>query len=279
MNLVLFNIFFYSGFNNGFPFCVDNEPPAFRNCPAHPIVVEKGPNGFLLPVNFTQPVAVDNSGSIARTDVKPEGFSLPLSTFEDMMIEYFAYDYDGNVAICQVNLTVPDDTPPTLTCPQSFVIELVDEKTEYPVNFKNLRGQVNASDPSGEVTVTFSPERALIKTGDYENVTVYARDKNDNVATCHFQVAIQPTPCVAWELKPPANGDMNCVPRSDGYECTATCGAGFRFTDGQQQLTYSCQNTEPRSDWTPSRVVPDCVTENTRESTSILPVWSRTMNL
>ena len=54
------------GFNNGYPFCVDNEPPAFRNCPAHPIVVEKGPNGFLLPVNFTQPVAVDNSGSIAR---------------------------------------------------------------------------------------------------------------------------------------------------------------------------------------------------------------------
>jgi hypothetical protein len=80
------------GFNNGYPHCVDNEPPAFRNCPAHPIVVQKGPNGFLLPVNFTQPVAVDNSGSIARTDVKPEGFSLPLTTFEDMMIEYFAYD-------------------------------------------------------------------------------------------------------------------------------------------------------------------------------------------
>ena len=48
-------------------------------------------------------MAVDNSGSIARTDVKPEGFNLPLTTFEDLMIEYFAYDYDGNVAICQVN--------------------------------------------------------------------------------------------------------------------------------------------------------------------------------
>ena len=35
--------------------------------------------------------------------MKPEGFNLPLTTFEDLMIEYFAYDYDGNVAICQVS--------------------------------------------------------------------------------------------------------------------------------------------------------------------------------
>ena len=256
------------GFNNGYPQCVDNEPPAFKNCPVHPIVVQKEPGGFLMPVEFTQPVAVDNSGAIARTEVRPEGFNLPLTTFEDMMIEYFAYDYDGNVAICQVNITVPDETPPLLSCPQSFVIELVDEKTEYPVNFRNLKSQVNASDPSGEVTVTFSPERATIKTGEYHNVTVNARDTHDNVATCHFQVSIQPTPCVAWELKPPAHGDLDCSARPDGYTCIATCSQGYRFTDGQEQLTYSCSNTNPAtSSWSPSRVVPDCVSENTVEST------------
>ena len=85
---------------------------------------------------------------------------------------------------------MPDDTPPSLSCPPSFVIELVDEKSEYPVNFRNLRGQVNASDPSGDVSVTFVPERALIKTGDYQNVTVIARDKHENTATCHFQVVL-----------------------------------------------------------------------------------------
>ena len=255
------------GFNNGFPVCVDNEPPAFRNCPENPIVVQKGPGGFLLPVNFTQPVAVDNSGSIARSEVRPDGFALPLTTFEDMMIEYIAYDYDGNVAICQVNITVPDDTPPSLTCPQSFVIELVDEKTEYFVNFRDLRNLVNTSDPSGEVTVKFTPERANIKTGDYQNVTVDARDKHGNLATCHFQVTIQPTPCVAWELKPPAHGNLDCDARPNGYSCVATCNAGYRFTDGQEQLTYSCSSGEPRTSWIPSRVVPDCVTENTVEST------------
>ena len=63
------------GFNNGYPVCVDNEPPAFRNCPENPIVVQKDPKGFLMPVNFTQPRAVDNSGSIARTEVRPNGFN------------------------------------------------------------------------------------------------------------------------------------------------------------------------------------------------------------
>lgn len=260
---------FVKGFNAGYPLCVDNEPPAFRNCPVGPIVVEKGPNGFLLPVNFSVPYAVDNSGSIARTDVKPDGFTLPLTTFEDMQIQYFAYDYDGNVAICLVNITVPDDTPPNLKCPPSFVIELIDEKTEYPLDFNSpkLRSQVNASDPSGKVEITFKPERALIKTGDFQNVTVFARDRHDNVATCHFQVTIQPQTCVAWELKPPAHGEINCTPRPDGYDCVATCNNGYRFTDGQQSLTYSCQTEPVKTSWSPSRVVPDCVSENTREST------------
>lgn len=47
---------------------------------------------------------------------------------------------------------------------------------------------MNASDPSGEVTVTFLPERANIKTGHYENITVLASDKAGNQAKCHFQV-------------------------------------------------------------------------------------------
>ena len=75
--------------------------------------------------------AEDNSGAIARMEVvsitssgKTEGFPMPMQTFEDMMVEYYAYDFDGNVAICLVNITVPDDTPPTLACPNSVVIEL-----------------------------------------------------------------------------------------------------------------------------------------------------------
>ena len=61
-------------------------------------------------MNFTIPTAADNSGMIARTEVRPEGFHLPVHVFQDTMVEYLAYDFDGNVAICQINITVMDGT-------------------------------------------------------------------------------------------------------------------------------------------------------------------------
>lgn len=120
------------GYDLGFPVCVDNEPPQFLNCPTSAILVKKRVDG-MQPVDFVVPTATDNSGMIARTEVRPEGFHLPVHIFEDTMVEYLAYDFDGNVAICQINITVTDDTPPQLQCPQSFVIELVEPQEAYQV--------------------------------------------------------------------------------------------------------------------------------------------------
>lgn len=52
-------------------------------------------------------MAVDNSGYIARFEVKPVGFTLPAAIVEDMTVEYIAHDSDGNFATCVVNITVP----------------------------------------------------------------------------------------------------------------------------------------------------------------------------
>jgi hypothetical protein len=75
-----------------------------------------------------------------------------------------------------------------LSCPQSYVIELVDRQDSYVVNFNETRRRVNASDESGPVMVTFVPDKATIPIGGFENVTVIAADKYGNKATCHFQV-------------------------------------------------------------------------------------------
>lgn len=58
-------------------------------------------------MNFTEPTAIDNSGRLARFEVKPAGFKPPVMVFEDMVVQYYAYDFDGNIAVCSVNMTVP----------------------------------------------------------------------------------------------------------------------------------------------------------------------------
>ncbi|CAG9836717.1 unnamed protein product [Diabrotica balteata] len=251
------------GYDYGYSPCVDNETPVFQNCPQQPIMVQKDVNGGLLPVNFTEPTAVDNSGSIARLEVKPASFKTPMYVFDDMVVKYVAYDYDGNVAICEINITVPDNTPPQLSCPQSYVIELVDRQDSYAINFNETRRRLNTSDASGEVHITFIPDKATISIGAFENVTVIAADKYGNKASCHFQVSVQATPCVDWELKPPVNGALNCLPGDKGLQCIGTCNPGFRFTDGDPVKTFSCETNGP---WKPSSVIPDCVSENTQQA-------------
>lgn len=145
-------------------------------------------NGGLLPVNFTEPTATDNSGAIARLEVTPQHFKTPIQVFHNMVVRYVAFDFDGNVAICEVNITVPDYTPPRLSCPQSYVIELVDKQDSYAVNFNETRRRINATDASGEVFLKFIPDKAVIPIRGYENVTVIASDKYGNQAQCHFQV-------------------------------------------------------------------------------------------
>lgn len=146
-----------------------------------------------------------------------------------------------------------------LTCPQSYVIELVDKQDSYSVNFNETRRKINASDSSGEVHITFIPDKATIPIGSFENVTVIASDKFGNKATCYFQVLVQATPCVDWELKPPVNGALSCLPGDKGLQCIATCSPGYRFTDGEPVKTFGC---DARTPWKPSSVVPDCVSES-----------------
>lgn len=211
------------------------------------------------------PIAVDNSGYIARFEVLPLGFSLPATVVEDMTITYIAHDSDGNFASCIVNITVPDFNPPFLSCPQSYVVELVEEQESYAVNFNDTRRLINATDASGPVTVVINPETAIIPMWGFQNVTVTATDTHGNEAMCHFQVAVQPSSCVAWSLESPSNGAVNCLPNDDanGYRCLATCNTGFRFTDGEQAKTFTCVRGQT---WLPANVVPDCVPEDTNQA-------------
>lgn len=253
------------GYDNGYPICVDQEPPHFVNCPTAPIIATRGSNGQILTVNYTIPVAIDNSGFVARTEVKPLGFRPPLMVYKDTIVQYIAYDNDGNVAICEVNITVQDNTPPSLQCPQSYVIDLMEEQDSFFVNFNDTKRLINATDDSGEVFISVIPDSATIPLKGYRNVTVIASDRSGNEAMCHFQVSIQPTQCVPWSLEQPANGAVNCMPNDagNGFKCFATCNSGYRFIDGESAKGYECTMG---TQWVPNSLIPDCVLEDTAQA-------------
>ena len=125
---------------------------------------------------------------------------------------------------------------------------------KHQVFFNETRRRVQVSDASGDVTVTFVPESAFVRVGSYENVTVVAKDAAGNEQRCYFQVAVQPTQCVDWELKAPANGAINCLPgnRGSGLDCVATCNPGFRFTNGEPVKTFTCDVNQA---WSPNQVI------------------------
>lgn len=279
------------GYDSPVPVCVDQEPPTFINCPSAPIVVSKGPNGY-LPVNFTIPTAVDNSGFVVRTEIRPAGFKPPQSVFKATTVEYIAYDVEGNVATCTINITIPDDTPPVLKCPASYEIQLTEEVSSKEVDFTALLPKVKAFDESGSnVLISISPESAIIPYGGFRNVTVTAVDKFNNEAICHFQVSIVPAACISWSLAPPVNGKVSCISRDEssststsgnssslssnkdaletstssgkGLSCTASCNPGYRFTDGSVEKLYECSSNGP---WVPSSIVTDCVPEDTADA-------------
>jgi len=259
------------GFDREVPPCIDSEPPSFINCPSSPIVVRSG-----SVANFSIPTAVDNSGRVVRTEVKPSGFRPPQTIFKDTVVNYYAFDSEGNVAVCQVNITVIDETAPSLECPPSVDLEMTEETTASEVDFTEFLKKAKASDDSGNVTITVSPETAIIPLGGFRNATVSATDRFGNTAVCHFQIAISPSPCTPWSLTPPINGDVNCDPvEKGGFKCEATCSAGFRFIDETIVKRYECSLGGA---WTSSglsvssKSVPDCVPLDSVEAAySVLP--------
>lgn len=272
------------GYDQPAPVCVDQEPPQFNSCPEQPVAVQRGAYGELLPVNFTTPQASDNSGLVSRLEVKPKGFRAGQHVFHDQQVHYMASDNDGNVAICSVNITVPDVTPPKLSCPPSYthIIELPpminsnlppqQEATSHQFDYDQLmRDKIKAYDESGPVYLELVPASGTVSVNNYENVTVYARDRHNNTAQCNFQVKVKTPTCSQYSLNPPTNGQIECLPKTDPttgsmssqlFQCVATCNEGYRFLDGRRAQTYECDNSQLMAPQ-----IQDCVPSQAEEST------------
>ncbi|XP_071824330.1 uncharacterized protein [Apostichopus japonicus] len=169
---------------------VDRIPPVI-NCPG--LFVQETTVTTGTVVNFPEPTATDNSGSVSLVSRVP----VPGSVFTvgDTLVTYIFQDPSRNPATCRfiVSVIVVDTDPPMLLCPGDIVIAVLigvrSERVDWPFPI--------VSDPSQPVTLvraSHNPgEEFLVGTTTVE----YAySDARSNTGTCSFDVTIiEENPC------------------------------------------------------------------------------------
>jgi ADP-ribose pyrophosphatase len=113
--------------------------------------------------------------------------------FKDTLVQYIAYDSDGNVAVCNVNITVPDDQKPTLECPQSYVVELIEKQAAFCGYFRIDRLRLRF--PLYEGGMSREVEREVLERGQVAAVLLVDPDRDCVVLIEQFR----PGPYAAGE--------------------------------------------------------------------------------
>ena len=97
----------------------DTTPPSTMNCPAD-VTISTGSNSCLGATLLTFPDWTDNCSTIDVVVTADNGsisgniiFDLPIGT---TVVTFTATDDCGNVAICEYDITVEDQVPPSVTC-------------------------------------------------------------------------------------------------------------------------------------------------------------------
>ncbi|MEN2284533.1 HYR domain-containing protein, partial [Algoriphagus sp. SE2] len=89
----------------------DNENPTISDCPVE-VIVETDPENCGAIVNWIEPTASDNSGSVTLTSNFEPGTIFPVGI---TTVVYTARDAAGNQSTCSFNVIVNDSEIPVIT--------------------------------------------------------------------------------------------------------------------------------------------------------------------
>ncbi|XP_070537244.1 hyalin-like [Ptychodera flava] len=189
------------------------------SCHFHVIVIDKEQPTILCPdnmdltttpgeptsiVNWTSYNATDNSGSVVVTSSYQSGMELNIGI---TTVTFNATDPSANRDSCHFNITVIDKEPPILTCPDDIEHNTLAGKNFAIVNLPSP----NATDNSGNVTVTCSHESGTEFAIGSSKVSFNASDPYGNWYFCHFRVIVidpeEPT------VRCPGNMNITTEPR------------------------------------------------------------------
>lgn len=138
-------------------------------------------------VNFLDATATDNCGIATVTQIEGplSGTEFPIGA---TTVTFEAIDNSGNSIACSFTVTVTEEEPPVITCPEDIQVANDLDACAAIVNYD----LPTATDDCGDVTITFI---SGIASGEsfpvgITTVTYEAEDEQGNTSTCSFDVEV-----------------------------------------------------------------------------------------
>lgn len=226
--------------------CQDAQKPTIVNCPQDMTVYNAPRSPFSGPVEWTEPVSTDNSGSSTVKLVFPlEITTLPHEfPIGEHDIRYVATDAEGLASDpCAFKVFVIDVEEPMVTfCPDNILT--VSGTRETNVTWEEPKFLDYGP---GELKVVADREPgSAFSWGPPSTVTYQATDASENAATCSFQVIVKPYKCPY--VPPPKHGFVTCDSETERQFCSVYCDQGYEFVFKPEAL-YRCKQTKQGGHW------------------------------
>ncbi len=163
-------------------------PPCTIACPPD-VLVETSSNQCGSVINYPLPEALGDCPTIICTP--------PTGSFFDVGITQVTCAIEDGPS-CSFTVTVVDQTPPTLTCPQNITQAADPGKTNAVVNYALPAVTDNCPNP----TLNCSPPPGTTFPLGISGVLCQSRDESNNLSTCTFSVIITDNQAPAIQCPP-----------------------------------------------------------------------------
>ncbi|MEM7186193.1 MAG: HYR domain-containing protein [Bacteroidota bacterium] len=167
----------------------DNLPP---DLVCMDITVELDENGFaeILP----EDVILNNTDNCGIETTAIDIFEFTCDDIgTPITVTVFSLDVNGNLAVCQAEVTVVDLLAPVLTCPEDQTVDPGVGNLFYEVPDYWALGEATATDNCTDPVTIFTQDPApgtLLPDGVY-TITLTAEDEYGNVGTCTFELTVE----------------------------------------------------------------------------------------
>lgn len=207
---------------------LDVEDPLLTGCPTD-ITASSDANSCGKSVSWTQPTASDNCSGVTLTGTHVPGDVFPIGT---TTVTYTATDSSGNSVSCSFDVTVIDDVPPAISCPDDIEV-CSDNSSGAVVTFATPVGSDNCMVDT--VLMTTGLESGSVFPVGTTTVTFEVTDTSGNASTCSFDVIVNPTPEFDVDVV-----DVDCNGNGNGSITITT-------TFGTSPFSYSLNGGTPQS--------------------------------